>query len=132
DGVTKFLVFDIRTGRKLNHSDLFIPARLPDLLAKIRTVMKRGEEAALKKSEEMRSMLADFRAIDPEFHPLPEKIEFKDLQGFGISDTGVTFKYDYGYPHVAEALEPPGDFFIAYYDLKPLIRTDGLLARFVR
>jgi hypothetical protein len=132
DGVTKFLVFDIRTGRKLDYSDLFTRANLPDLLSKIRSVMKRTEEAALKASDEMRGVLADYRENSPEFHPSPDKIEFKDLQGFGINDSGVTFQYDYGYPHVAEALEPSGEFFISYRELKPFIRTDGLLARFIR
>jgi hypothetical protein len=40
--------------------------------------------------------------------------------------------YDYGFPHVIEALEPSNEIFLPYSQLKPFIRTDGLLARFVR
>jgi hypothetical protein len=132
DGSSKYLVFDIRTGRKLDYSDLFISSRMRDLLSKIRAVMKHSEAEALKDSEEMRETLAYYRNFTPEFHPTPDKIEFKNLDGFTISDTGVTFLYDYGYAHVAQALEPPGEFFLSYAELKPFIRPDGLLARFVR
>lgn len=132
DGSTKFLVFDIRTGKKLQVADMFSASQMPDLLSKIRAQMKHNEEAELKDSAEMRETLESFRETESEFHPTPERLEFKDLGGFTISDTGVTFHYDYNYPHVVQVLEPSGEFFLSYADLKPFIRTDGLLGRFVR
>ncbi len=56
----------------------------------------------------------------------------KNLDGFSISSEGVTFIYDYGYPHVIKAIEPYGEFLLKWQELKPFIRPDGLLARFVR
>jgi len=132
DGGAKYLVFDLRTGRKINYPDLFASSRMPDLLSKIRAVMRRTEEEAVKESEEVRETLARYPQSTAEFHPTPDRIEFKKLDGSSISDAGVTFFYDYGYAHVVQALEPSGEFFLSYAELKPFIRTDGLLARFVR
>ena len=129
DGETKYLVFDTRTGNKIDFPDLFSAERMPDLLSKVRSVIKRTESEV--KDAEVREALEAERETNPEFHPTPDKIEFKHLD-FTISDKGVTFLYDYGFPHVAQALEPSGEFFISYAELKPFIRSDGLLARFVR
>lgn len=55
-----------------------------------------------------------------------------DLDGFSIDQKGVTFKFDYGFPHVIKALEPQGVFSFTWRELRPFIRPDGLLARFLR
>ncbi|MEO8649737.1 MAG: hypothetical protein ABI539_11285 [Acidobacteriota bacterium] len=49
-----------------------------------------------------------------------------------IPDRGVTFLYNYGYPLVAQAPEPSGEFFVPFAELRPYIGRDGLLARFAR
>lgn len=132
DGSTKYLVFDLRTGRKLTIPDLFSSAAMPKMLLKIRDAMRKNETEAFKENPETREALEQYRESEPEFHPPVDKIQYKDLEGFSISDTGVTFMYDYGFPHVIEALEPSNEIFLPYSELKPFIRTDGLLARFVR
>ena len=55
-----------------------------------------------------------------------------DFKEFSVNDKGVTFYYDYGFPHVLEALQPSGEFMLDWRTLKPFIRRDGLLGRFVR
>jgi hypothetical protein len=132
DGSTKHLVFDLRTGNRLSYTDVFTSARLPELLSKMRAVMKQKEDAAARESEEVREALANYRTTEAEFYPPIERVELKDLGGFSIGDSGVTFFYDYKYAHVVQALEPFDEFFLSYHDLKPFIRTDGLLAQFVR
>ncbi len=132
DGSTKHLVFDLRTGNRLSYADVFTAARLADLLSKIRSVMKQKEDEATNESEEVREALTNYRTSEGEFYPPIEKIHLKDLDGFSICDNGVTFYYDYKYAHVVEALEPFDQFVLSYQDLKPFIRTDGLLASFVR
>ncbi|HJS52283.1 MAG TPA: hypothetical protein VJ781_10320 [Pyrinomonadaceae bacterium] len=127
DGETKYLVFDTRTGTRISFPDLFAAERMPELLSTIRAVVKR-EESKIKE-EEVREALESYREIESGLRP--DQIEFKHLD-FTISDKGVTFLFDYNYPHVVQALEPSGEFFVSYADLKPFIRSDGLLARFVR
>jgi len=132
DGSSRHLIFDLRTGKKLTYADLFTSSRLRSLVSKIRDVMKRGEIEAIKENEETRDRLAYYREAYPGIHKFPDELQLKDLAGFSISDTGVTFIYRYGFAHVEQALEPSGEFFLPYAELRPFIRTDGLLARFVR
>lgn len=129
DSSTKYVVLDLKTGNDLQIEDLFNKTQLSDLRNLIRRKM-RAAENGLGKDE--KAMLKDIRQEEPDRHPSPEKIELKDLDGFTVTDRGVTFIYSYGYPHVAKALEHLGEFFIPYSQLKPVILRDGLLARFIR
>jgi len=45
---------------------------------------------------------------------------------------GVAFFYDYGFPNVLKALEPEGELRLSWAEVKPFIKKDGLLTRFVR
>ena len=54
-----------------------------------------------------------------------------DLEGFSVGDDGVTFTFDYGFPHVVKALEPDGKYFMTWNELRPFIKRGGLLGRFV-
>lgn len=56
----------------------------------------------------------------------------KNLPGFVIGTKGVTFFYDYAFPHVGKASEPSGKFFLPWKDLKPFIKPDGPFARFIQ
>ena len=129
DSRTKYIVIDTRSGKKLAISDVFSQAKLPLLLKEIRNVMRRSEVAL---DSESRKELIEIREMQPEFYPTPEKLLLKNLDGFSVSDKGITFIYDYGYAHVVQALEPPGNFFIPYSELKPLIKRGSLLERFVK
>lgn len=48
------------------------------------------------------------------------------LNEFSISDRGVTFHHNYGFAHVAKALEPNGEFMFTWAQLKPFIKSGGL------
>ncbi len=62
-----------------------------------------------------------------------EVLEFKseNLNDFSVGAKGVTFLYDAGYPHAIQASEPKGRYFFSYSELKPYIKSDGLLWQFV-
>jgi hypothetical protein len=123
DSVTKRVVVDIKSGNTVAISDVF--EDLPTLAVEI----KKAQTAEIAKArEEMKS--------DPDARPddLFSETDFKvdDFGEFSVSSTGVTFYYDYGFPHVLEAHQPPGEFRFTWGQLKPFIRADGLLARFIR
>ena len=63
-----------------------------------------------------------------------EALEFKlsDIDDFSISDKGVAFLYDAGYPHAIRAFEPEGRYFFSYAELKPFITREGPLGQFVK
>jgi hypothetical protein len=123
DSVTKHVVINIENGNTLRPADVF-----KDLasLAKIVRKAQLAEIAAATK--EMKS--------DPDARPddLFSETDFTaaDFKDFSVDAKGVTFYYDYGFPHVLQALQPDGEFHFSWAQLKPFIRTDGLLARFVR
>ena len=123
DSVTKAVVVDIRTGRVARVPDLF--RQLPELAKLVR---KKQLAEIAQATEEMRS--------DPDASPdqLFSEARFttEDFDQFTVDSQGVTFRYDYGFPHVLEALQPAGEFHFSWAELKPFIRMDGLLARFVR
>ena len=56
----------------------------------------------------------------------------ENLDNFSVNNRGVTFLYDFGFPHVIKALEPSGRYFFSYERLKEHINQDGLLGVFVR
>jgi hypothetical protein len=123
DGVTKRVVVNLRTGTVVRPHDVF--RDLPGLAALIKDAQTAEIAAA---TQEMKS--------DPDARPeeLFSEANFtaEDLRDFTVDSGGVTFFYDYGFPHVLEALQPPGEFHFSWARLKPFVRTDGLLARFVR
>jgi hypothetical protein len=121
----KTLVVNLKTGAQARPQDVF--TNLAGLAAKVR----KAQLAEIKNAKEEYKKdpdAADFSA-DEYFN---KNFTVKNLNEFSVSDKGVTFIYDYGFPHVALALQPEGRFFYSWAELKPFIRRDGLLARFAR
>lgn len=126
DSVTKYANVDIKTGSKLKIQGLFSDLdALAVKLRKLQTAEVKKAISEIKKDPEN----AD---ADPEQLFESTDLTANDLDQFSISDDGVTFYYDYGFPHVLRALQPDGEFKLTWAELKPFIRRDGLLARFIR
>jgi hypothetical protein len=60
------------------------------------------------------------------------KYALSNLNDFSVSQRGLIFHYDYGFNFATLSLEPKGDFFFTYHQLKPFIKADGLLGKFIR
>lgn len=123
DSVTKHVVVDIATGSAVDAS-----AGFRNLTALSKLVRKAQLGEIDKATKEMKA--------DPDARPeeLFSETNFtvEDFRDFSVDAKGVTFYYDYGFPHVLEALQPDGQFHFSWAQLRPFVRTDGLLARFVR
>jgi hypothetical protein len=129
DFFIKYIVFDIKTGKRLEIGDLIKARSIPSLQSSLRSKMQ--EE--LKRFPAGASLYYEqFEYSDEEFFPRPENLTLKDLQGFSVSPDGITFFFDYDFPHVSKSSEPPGEFFFSWKEMEPFIKRDGLLARFVR
>ena len=101
-------------------------------LEKLAAKAKVKQQAEVEKSlKEIKSDPANKDYLDFSFF---ENTNFtaENLEEFAVGDKGVTFIYDYGFPHVIFALQPEGRYFFGWAELKPFIRRDGLLAKFVR
>ena len=124
--VGKTVVVNLKTGNQVKPAEIF--TNLNGLAAEI----KKRQQLEIKQAKEdykKDSETADFDASEY-FDTADFKIE--NLEGFSVSADGVTFTYDYGFPHVIQALQPSGNYILTWAELKPFIKRGGLLEKFVR
>ena len=111
-------LIDLRTGEAITGKSAFRAEKIPGLVARLDAMLK----AEAKASDAMK---------DKDFADLVRDAKFEtvDLDGMGVTDKGVTFHHDYAFPHVALALEPSGEYFVAWSDLAGDLDPKGPLAR---
>lgn len=114
------IVLDLRTGNQIKARDLFKESSLPLLTKKVR---RKWQDVIARTKRK-------FGAIPQEME-LAEYVP-ENLDDFTVGDRGVTFNYDYNFNFASRALQPKGQFFFRYSELKSFIKPDGLLARFIR
>ena len=123
DSVTKRVVVDIAKGVIQTPADVF-----KNLPAFAKLVKKSQSAEVASATKEMKS--------DPDAKPellfSETNFDATDFKEFSVDLKGVTIYYDYGFPHVLEALQPAGEYRFTWAQIKPFVRTDGLLARFIR
>lgn len=124
-GYTRTVVIDLKTGNRITPDMVF--TGLDGLAAMVKELQKKEIETAI----------TDIKKEDPETEDpaqLFESADFKaeDLANFTIDDKGITFTYDYGFPHVIQAMQPEGRFFFKWADLKGHTKSAGLFGQFVR
>jgi hypothetical protein len=123
---TKTVIVDTKTGRRVFPADLF--RDMNGLAAMIREDQKREIAAAI---EEIRKD-PENNEPDPASLFTDAKFTSSDIKELTVSDKAVTFTYDYGFPHVIQALQPDGTFFYTWKRLRQFIKPGGLLTRIAR
>lgn len=123
---SKTVVVDLETGNRVAPPDVF--TNLERLAARAKAKQKAEVEKSLKeiKSDPANKDYDDFNFFEN------TNFTVENLEEFAVGDKGVTFIYDYGFPHVIFALQPAGRYFFSWAQLKPFIKRGGLLAKFVR
>lgn len=123
---SKTVVVDLKTGNRATPSNVF--TNLERLVVKAKAKQKAEIEKTIKeiKSDPANKDYENFDFFDN------ADFTVENLEEFAVNDRGVTFIYDYGFPHVIKALEPEGRYFFSWAELKPFIKPGGLLAKFVR
>jgi hypothetical protein len=131
---TTDVVVDLRTGLPVTAPDLFRKASLVELAAKVDRLRAAAVEESFRSSLE--SIKTDPDPMDPLTEedlnrileePRKKHIQASDLDRFRLGEEGVTFVYDFDFPHVIQALEPSGEYFLSYKDLQPYINPEGPL-----
>lgn len=126
-----YVVLDMKTGRRLAAEDVFRS------LEKLAAKMERLRAAAVKTAiQEFRPHLKENEMTEEDLAVAMEpavqsRFTVENLNRFRLDEKGVTFVYDFGFPHVSEALEPSGEYFVSWEELRPYVRSDGPLARLV-
>lgn len=123
---SKTIVVNERTGNRVLPIDVF--TNLPSLAAKVR----KAQLAEIKKAKEDYKKDPESKDFDGAEYFNTAKFGVKQLENFSVSDKGVTFTYDYEFPHVVLALQPDGTYFYSWTEMKPFIKRGGLLAQFIR
>ena len=130
DEQSKHFLIDLRTGGIITAGDAFQAGQLAELAALVDSRLQADIEQLKKDNATSKEIDPSQRAsIDDAYAVL--KFGTKELNDFSVSQKGITFLYDAGFPHVIKALEPNGRYFFTYADLKQYIREDGPLAQFI-
>ncbi len=119
----KHATIDLKTGKKLRSHDVFKREFLGTIAAKVDQVMQAEIVRAIANGEK--------GEVDIRPQVSQAKFRIKQVDHFELSDQGVTFRYDFDFPHVIKAAEPEGRYFFTYAQLKSYIRADGPLGKFV-
>ena len=125
DATSKTVVIDLKTGNRISPREAF------NDLSGLASLVK------LKQKEEIERSIKDLKAdpenaeVDPA--ELFESSDFKidDLKEYSVDNKTVTFIYDYGFPHVLEALQPEGRYTFEWNDVARFVNSRGPLAKFV-
>jgi hypothetical protein len=123
---TKHFLLSLRTGRVIKAADAFNPESLPALTRLADRKLKDEIKELLQANEDDKSSDADQKSMVRD--QLGElKFDVNNLDEFSVNDQGVTFLYDAGFPHAIRALQPDGEYFFSYAELRPYIKRNGPL-----
>jgi hypothetical protein len=130
---TKDLAANLKTGRRLAAKDMFKPASLEELAAKVDRLRSAEVEKAI---QEHRAHLEEYEMTEEYLTEIMEpavqsRFGVENLDTFRLDDKGITFVRDFEFPHAHLALEPSGEFFLTYEELRPYINPEGPLARLI-
>lgn len=131
DSNIKHLSINLKTGEVIKAADAFEPDSLQRLAALANEKLRAEVAAQVAAVEGDKDTDAEGKeALKENLRGLTFGIE--NLEEFEVSDRGVTFLYDAGFPHVIQALQPEGRYFFSYGQLKPFIKRGGPLGLFVK
>ena len=130
DTQTKHFAINLKNGTVIRAADAFESSEMNALYEAVKAKFNVALDQNLASLRDSKSDPEDIRIA----REAQEALEFKlsDIDDFSITENGVTFLYDAGYPHVIQALEPDGRYFFTYAELKPFIKRDGPLGQFIR
>lgn len=131
DTQQKHLAINLKTGNLIKAADIFKSGSLENLAAMVDKKLQAEIKQILEDIEKDKEYNAEEKKSLPEmFENL--KFEAKDLDEFSISDKGITFMYDAGFPHVVQALQPDGQYFFSYAELGSYLKHKGSAASLIQ
>jgi hypothetical protein len=129
DTHTKHFLLNLKNGQVIKAADCFNQESFA-------TLASMADQKLRAETKELFQVVDDDKQQDGEqkssIKEQLEKLTFtvENLDEFVVSDKGVTFLYDAGFPHAIQALQPDGSYFFSYSELRPYIKRDGPLGVF--
>jgi hypothetical protein len=117
----KRVTVSLQTGKILKAKDLFKVNALSAITQVVNQMMQ----------QEIQKKVVEFRQSDPDLSPTHfagHRFQQKNLDDFSLGNEGVTFHYDFEFPHVIKAAEPSGNYLLPYSKLIHYVRADGALS----
>ncbi len=116
-----YVAVDLQTGKVMTATDLFTPAGIEKMTAKInQSLQKRIQKTIAEKGTSDSDLKT--RLAGKQFKP-------QNLNTFVIREKGITFIYDFDFPHVIRALAPDREFVFNYHELQPFFKAGVRLGR---
>lgn len=117
----KNIVVNLNTGERLRFADAFVYRA---------ALRKRIEEAHENEQKRAAAEESEYDITD-DLDGAKKYNSIYEIEEFSVSDRGVTFIFDYGFPHAILALQPEGRYFFTWEDLTPFVSEYGPLAEFL-
>lgn len=131
DTHSKHFAINLKTGEVIKARDVFKSASLRTLAEMVdKKLQEEINETRRDVMQQPDTTAEEKQSLQEQFAQL--KFQVEHLDEFSISDKGITFLYDAGFPHVIQALEPVGKYFFSYAELRSYIKPEGQLGSFVR
>jgi hypothetical protein len=128
DGSTYHVLVDLKNGAQVNARTAFNSSALPELKNLLKARMEKEVQKAFKEFANRPDELGALKdQLQGPFNPSNDL-----LNNFTVSDKGLTFSQDWGFPHVVQALQPDGKYFFSYTELKSIINANGPLGQFIQ
>ena len=124
DGSSQTVVIDIKNGNRITAAAFDNASGLVELVRKKQRVEIKAAIEEIKKDPDM-------GGSDPSDLFSEKSFSMNDVDHFALNANGITFIYDYEFPHVIEALEPEGRYAFTWKEIANFIKPSGPLARFV-
>lgn len=129
DTQTKHFLINLKNGRVIKAAGVFNPDSLATLAEMANQKLKAETRERIKEAEADKDSDADQKSsLKEQLGQLSFTVE--NLDELQVSDKGVTFLYDAGFPHVIQALQPDGRYFFSYAELRLHIKRNGPLGVF--
>jgi hypothetical protein len=126
---TKHFLINLKNGKVVRAADAFNTDSLYVLAGLVDKKLKAEVTELNKVNEDDKSSGAESKSwVRDELKKL--QIGVKHLNEFSVSDKGVTFLFDAGFPHAIQALQPDGRYFFSYAEFRPYIKRNGPLGVF--
>lgn len=133
DGSTVNVLVDLKTGEQVKFKDAFKADALAKFAKMVNAKLETEKKEIVQRINKGAFSDSGGKEADDALKEQISELSFtaETFDQFKISDKGVTIIYDAGFPHVIKAAQPDGEYFFIWAQVKPFIRRDGLLAKFI-
>lgn len=120
--------YDLQTGDSLLTTDFIAADKMNELLAHCNTKLQQNID------DNRKTLVAGdgLEEVAQYLEQYPPLFTMDKINDYSISDSGVTWVYEIGFPHVMKGLEPDGHVTLSRAELQPLLKKDGPLGFMVQ